>query len=137
MNTTLQSQLDEALEEVKRLRKLSKCRREPDLKSLGGIIQKRREELGLSLREASRKVGISPSLLSRIERDFTASNPTFQNILPLAEMLATSLSQIFSQWERVNMPPSPEAMRIEAEQKAFSEEKERRMAIARGTKTTS
>src|SRR5919109_2204713 len=36
--------------------------------ALGGIVKRRREQLGLSLREAARRIGISPSYLTAVER---------------------------------------------------------------------
>jgi len=40
---------------------------------LGGIVRRRREELGLSMREAARRIGISPSYLVALERGHNPS----------------------------------------------------------------
>lgn len=41
----------------------------------GETVRARREELGLGLRETARKVGISPTFLSRFELDRTTTGP--------------------------------------------------------------
>jgi transcriptional regulator with XRE-family HTH domain len=44
------------------------ARRRPSPSRLGGILRRRREQLGLSMREAARRIGISPSYLVALEK---------------------------------------------------------------------
>ncbi len=98
--TTIKQQLAEAQAEIKRLKKIARCQREPDKSTLGGIIQAAREKLGMSLREAATKAGMSPGLLSRIERNIFAANPTLTNIIRLEEVTGMPLSGLFLAWEK-------------------------------------
>src|SRR6185312_2427798 len=41
---------------------------EPPPSGLGGILRRRREQLGLSMRETARRIGISPSYLVALEQ---------------------------------------------------------------------
>jgi hypothetical protein len=54
---SLREQLAAAQAEISRLKKITRCQREPDKTTLGGIIQTAREAAGMTLREAAAKAG--------------------------------------------------------------------------------
>lgn len=99
MSKSIREQLKEAKAEVARLRKMSRCKRQPDLKTLGGIIQHARESSGMGLNEAASKADMSPSIWSRIESDAIKANPQLRSLMRLSACLNTPLSVIFKQWE--------------------------------------
>jgi len=99
---SLRDQLAVAQAEISRLKKITRCHREPDKKTLGGIIQAAREEAGMTLREAASKSGMAPSILSRIERDALAANPTLTNLRRVSDVIGKPLSVLFAMWESQN-----------------------------------
>jgi len=99
---SLREQLAAAQAEILRLKKITRCQREPDKKTLGGIIQAAREEAGMTLREAAAKAGMAPSILSRIERDALSANPTLTNLRRVADVIGKPLSSLFAEWEGQN-----------------------------------
>lgn len=109
---SIRAQLAAAQAEISRLKKITRCHREPDKTTLGGIIQSAREEAGMTLREAATKAGMAPSILSRIERDALAANPTLTNLRRVADVIGKPLSSLFAEWEGQNAigeatPPEP------------------------------
>ncbi len=96
---SLREQLAAAQAEVVKLKKMSRCPREPDRTTLGGIIQTSREEAGMTLREAAKKAGMAPSILSRIERDAIGANPTLTNLRRITAVICKPLSKLFAEWE--------------------------------------
>lgn len=62
--------------------------------SLGDRIRARREELGLSLREAARRLGKSATLLSRIERKKEKTPLKEETIRRLAEVLQDDFDEL-------------------------------------------
>jgi DNA-binding XRE family transcriptional regulator len=96
---SLRGRLAAAQAEISRLKKITRCHREPDEKTLGGIIQAAREKAGMTLREAASKAGMSPSILSRIERDALAANPTLTNLRRVSDVIGKPLSELFAMWE--------------------------------------
>ena len=99
---SLREQLTAAQAEISRLKKITRCHREPDKTTLGGIIQSAREEAGMTLREAATKAGMAPSILSRIERDALTANPTLTNLRRVADVIGKPLSSLFAEWEGQN-----------------------------------
>ena len=74
MNTeSIQDQLDKALAEVKRLKKLAKRKREPNKTTFGGQVQIARENLGWSYRQFAERTGISASYLCQLEKHINTS----------------------------------------------------------------
>jgi ribosome-binding protein aMBF1 (putative translation factor) len=96
---TLRQQLNEAREEIERLREAVASRRRKPVKGwLGGVIQQYREARGWSLHELSRRSGVAPGLLSRIETK-RGANPTLDVMLRLAGAFGNDLSKLFQEWE--------------------------------------
>lgn len=95
---SLREQLKASLAEVDRLKRLTRCKREPSQGTIGGVIQRLREKNGKLLREFSLEAGIAAGLMSRIETNKYA-NPTLKNLLKIANALKTPLSKILAQWE--------------------------------------
>jgi transcriptional regulator with XRE-family HTH domain len=56
-----------------------------DTPTLGQVLRKARERRGLGLRETATRAGVSPSFLTRVERD--AANPTWRTIECIAAAL--------------------------------------------------
>lgn len=57
---------------------------------LGRLIRARRKQLGLTLREISKRSGLSVSFLSQVERDL--ASPSMGSLVSLAKALGVSLS---------------------------------------------
>ncbi len=72
-----------------------------DIKELGKILKRRREELGLSLRDLSIETGISASTLSRIENG--VGKPDADNIARLADWLKMPLDRILRKSKKDNL----------------------------------
>jgi transcriptional regulator with XRE-family HTH domain len=60
---------------------------------IGRRLRAQRESLGLSLRELARRVGVSASLISQIERDKV--NPSVSTLYALARELGLDMSDLF------------------------------------------
>lgn len=67
-------------------------RRAIDFEELGRSVRKRREELGLSLRDLAAQTGISASTLSRIENGI--GKPDADNIARLADWLNVPVDRV-------------------------------------------
>ncbi len=103
--STLREQLQQAQAEVARLRKMARCKREPQKGTLGGVIQELREEKAMGLNQLATKSGVSKGLMSRIEI-MADANPTFANLVRIAGALETPLSRIIERWESsIQNPP--------------------------------
>jgi transcriptional regulator with XRE-family HTH domain len=61
--------------------------------TVGQQLRDRREEVGLSLRELARRLGISPSALSQIETG--KSRPSVRTLYAIVSELGVSLDQLF------------------------------------------
>jgi transcriptional regulator with XRE-family HTH domain len=61
---------------------------------IGPRLRAQREQLGLSLRELARRIGVSASLISQIERDKV--NPSVSTLYSLVRELGLSMSDLFS-----------------------------------------
>src|SRR5262245_44915359 len=66
---------------------------------IGGRLREEREKRGVSLRELARRVGVSPSLVSQIERDRV--NPSVSTLYALVTELGMTLSEVFGEPEPV------------------------------------
>jgi len=88
-------------EELAYLRKLARAR--VPRNGFGGTIQRLRESKNYSLAQLARLSGCSKPSLSRIERQ-EQPNIKLQNILRLAAGLGLRPSEVFSAYERDNLP---------------------------------
>jgi transcriptional regulator with XRE-family HTH domain len=66
----------------------------PEPSHIGPRLRARREKLGLSLRELARRVGVSASLISQIERDKV--NPSVGTLYSLVRELGLDMGDLFS-----------------------------------------
>lgn len=64
----------------------------PDYPQIGERLRARRHELGLSLRELAHRLGVSPSLISQIERG--RANPSVSTLYALVAALNVSLDEL-------------------------------------------
>jgi DNA-binding XRE family transcriptional regulator len=85
--------LANAQAEVKRLKKLARCPREPLKGCLGGVIQQKREALGYTLHQLATISGVAVSQLSGFERN-PRSNPTLNNVLKICRALMVLPSEM-------------------------------------------
>jgi transcriptional regulator with XRE-family HTH domain len=70
---------------------------------VGSRLRAQREQLGMSLRELARRVGVSPSLVSQIELDRV--NPSVSTLYALVTALGMTMSDVFDD------PPRTEPIR--------------------------
>jgi transcriptional regulator with XRE-family HTH domain len=66
--------------------------REPS--HIGPRLRAQREQMGLSLREVARRIGVSASLISQIERDKV--NPSVSTLYALVQELQLTMGDLFS-----------------------------------------
>src|SRR5213078_295401 len=72
---------------------------------LGNAVKRRREELGLSLRDVADKTGVSASTLSRIENG--TGKPDADNIARLASWLDMPIERVLHHGQRSASDPKP------------------------------
>jgi transcriptional regulator with XRE-family HTH domain len=72
---------------------------------LGNAVRRRREELGLSLRDVADKTGVSASTLSRIENG--TGKPDADNIARLASWLDMPIERMMHHSSRGGSDPNP------------------------------
>jgi transcriptional regulator with XRE-family HTH domain len=61
---------------------------------IGSSLRAQREQLGLTLREVARRIGVSASLISQIERDKV--NPSVSTLYALVRELGLSMGDLFA-----------------------------------------
>jgi transcriptional regulator with XRE-family HTH domain len=61
---------------------------------IGPRLRERREQMGLSLREVARRIGVSASLISQIERDKV--NPSVSTLYALVQELRLTMGDLFA-----------------------------------------
>ena len=66
---------------------------------IGSRLREEREKRGVSLRELARRVGVSPSLVSQIERDRV--NPSVSTLYSLVTELGMTMGEVFGDVEPV------------------------------------
>ena len=66
----------------------------PDYPEIGDRLRERRHELGWSLRELADRLGVSPSLISQIERG--RANPSVSTLYSIVQALDVSLDELFA-----------------------------------------
>lgn len=74
-----------------RQREVGRARR-PDYPQIGDQLRERRRTLGLSLRDLAERLGVSPSLISQIERG--RANPSVSTLYALVGELDVSLDEL-------------------------------------------
>ena len=72
---------------------------------MGNAVRRRREELGLSLRDVADKTGVSASTLSRIENG--TGKPDADNIARLASWLDMPIERVMHHSSRTGSDPNP------------------------------
>ncbi len=86
--------------------------RRPDYPQIGGGLRLRRRELGLSLRDLAERLGVSPSLISQIERG--RANPSVSTLYAIVGELDISLDELLFNDRRPG-EPAAEAPEVDAE----------------------
>lgn len=66
----------------------------PEPSHIGPRLRAQREQMGLSLREVARRIGVSASLISQIERDKV--NPSVSTLYALVQELGLSMGDLFA-----------------------------------------
>jgi transcriptional regulator with XRE-family HTH domain/quercetin dioxygenase-like cupin family protein len=82
--------------------------RRPDYPQIGDQLRVRRRELGLSLRELAERLGVSPSLISQIERG--RANPSVSTLYAIVGELDVSLDELLFNERRPNGPADEAGM---------------------------
>src|SRR5262245_30089214 len=72
---------------------------------IGPRLRAQREQLGLSLRELARRIGVSASLISQIERDKV--NPSVSTLYALVRELRLGMGELFSTETDAAVPSTP------------------------------
>lgn len=85
------------------------------LDGLGAEIRRLRGERGLSAAALAREVGVSPSLISQIERSVTT--PSIEVLWAIARALNVSMGAFFQQGVEVAPPVSKKAIVVKANQR--------------------
>src|SRR6476619_86940 len=67
----------------------------PGHSQIGERLREARQSQGLTARDVARRVGVSPSLISQIERDKV--NPSVSTLWGLVTVLGLTMSDLFSQ----------------------------------------
>ena len=79
----------------------------PEPSHIGARLRQRREQAGLSLREVARRIGVSASLISQIERDKV--NPSVSTLYALVQELRLTMGDLFAVDEASLAPGPPRA----------------------------
>ena len=87
---------------------------------IGPRLRERREQMGLSLREVARRIGVSASLISQIERDKV--NPSVSTLYALVQELRLTMGDLFATDGAASsaLPPvAPRTPLVTADQRAL------------------
>jgi transcriptional regulator with XRE-family HTH domain len=76
----------------------------PAHSQIGERLREARQSQGLTARDVAKRVGVSPSLISQIERDKV--NPSVSTLWGLVTVLGLTMSDLFSEVEGGQRPPS-------------------------------
>ncbi len=76
----------------------------PGHSQIGERLRSARQSQGLTARDVARRVGVSPSLISQIERDKV--NPSVSTLWGLVTVLGLTMSELFSQVDGPQASPS-------------------------------
>ena len=75
------------------------------VENLGARLRKVRLATGMSLREVSRQLGVSPSFVSQLENG--KSQPSVATLYSLAQLLGVSIDELFVVEGEQGSPPKP------------------------------
>ncbi|HEX5039396.1 MAG TPA: helix-turn-helix domain-containing protein [Candidatus Limnocylindria bacterium] len=75
----------------------------PDYPEIGEQLRARRQEVGWSLRDLAERLGVSPSLISQIERG--RANPSVSTLYSIVQALDISLDELLFNERRPTEPP--------------------------------
>jgi transcriptional regulator with XRE-family HTH domain len=78
----------------------------PGVAKFGARLRLQRERVGISVRELARRIGVSPSLVSQIERDIV--HPSVSTLYALVTELGLTMSDVFAEPPRPRLPLQPE-----------------------------
>jgi transcriptional regulator with XRE-family HTH domain len=76
----------------------------PTHSQIGERLREARQSQGLTARDVAKRVGVSPSLISQIERDKV--NPSVSTLWGLVTVLGLTMSDLFSEVEGARQTPS-------------------------------
>jgi transcriptional regulator with XRE-family HTH domain len=76
----------------------------PGRSQIGERLRSARQSQGLTARDVAKRVGVSPSLISQIERDKV--NPSVSTLWGLVTVLGLTMSELFSQVDGPQASPS-------------------------------
>src|SRR4051812_4784404 len=79
----------------------------PGPSQIGERLREARQSQGLTARDVARRVGVSPSLISQIERDKV--NPSVSTLWALVTVLGLTMSDLFSEVPSPHSAPSATA----------------------------
>jgi transcriptional regulator with XRE-family HTH domain len=79
--------------------------RASDTAKIGARLRAERDRVGISLREVARRIGVSPSLVSQIERDMV--NPSVSTLYALVTELGLTMSDVFADGARPHVQAQP------------------------------
>jgi transcriptional regulator with XRE-family HTH domain len=93
----------------------------PESSHIGPRLRAQREQMGLSLREVARRIGVSASLISQIERDKV--NPSVSTLYALVQELRLTMGDLFagdgaSSADAAVPPAAPPTPLVTADQRA-------------------
>jgi len=93
----------------------------PESSHIGPRLRAQREQMGLSLREVARRIGVSASLISQIERDKV--NPSVSTLYALVQELRLTMGDLFagdgaSPLDTAVPPTTPATPLVTADQRA-------------------
>lgn len=103
-----------------------------NFESLGSRLRAERERLDISLRELARRIDVSPSLISQIERGLAM--PSVSTLWLLATELKLTIDELFSSAERSSpVAGAPPAVKTAASQSPIQRRQDRkRIGLAGG-----
>jgi transcriptional regulator with XRE-family HTH domain len=87
-----------------------------EVSHIGPRLRAQRESVGLSLRELARRIGVSASLISQIERDKV--NPSVSTLYALVRELGLGMGDLFSTGEPAPAARAGPGHRVTAEERA-------------------
>ena len=70
---------------------------------MGKRIKKKREDLGLLVKELSAQIGVTPSLISQIERG--KAYPSIVTLKKIAETLQTTVGELIGEYDNLSQHP--------------------------------
>lgn len=95
---TIEQELEEARQEIARLRSFKKAASAAKQGTIAAVIQKRREEAGIGQTELAKKAGLSSTVVGQLERS-TQKSTSVATLHEIAKALGTTASSIVAEWE--------------------------------------